>query len=130
MSFFSNTGAGFGEVKLQIDTLAADPAAKIGLRIAFLALGVEFLVLALSWSRLPPEVPLWYSRPYGESQLTGAWWLWLLPGGGLFINLVSIRWAGVVVATEKLLAQILVWVGAMTAVMGLAAVSKIVALML
>jgi len=30
--------------------------------------------------KLPPEVPLLYSRPWGESQLVKPYWLLILPG--------------------------------------------------
>lgn len=42
------------------------------------------------WQRLPPEVPLWYSRPWGEAQLTHPFWLFLLPLGSLSWFIVSV----------------------------------------
>jgi hypothetical protein len=32
---------------------------------------------------LPPEVPLWFSRPWGEDQLASPYWLILLPISGI-----------------------------------------------
>ncbi len=130
IGIFSDNKPSFELVKKQIDTLSTDRVAKLGLRTSFLSMGLSFLILALAWAKLPPEVPLLYSRPYGQSQLMPAWGLWLLPGLGLLINIVSIRWAGVVFETEKLLAQILIWVGGLTALMAMAAVIKVVLLML
>ena len=42
------------------------------------------------WQRLPPEVPLWYSRPWGENQLAHPLWLFLLPLGSVFWFMVSL----------------------------------------
>jgi hypothetical protein len=47
-------------------------------------------VIVWRWNRMPPLVPLWYSRPWGIDQLAQPIWLFLLPLGGLvlyFINL-------------------------------------------
>lgn len=36
-------------------------------------------LLAVFWARLPPVVPVWYSRPWGEDQLAKPVWLWAIP---------------------------------------------------
>lgn len=51
--------------------------------LLFFAFGI--LMIIVRWNRLPPSVPLWYSRPWGEDQLAGPFWLFLLPVGGLGI---------------------------------------------
>ncbi len=42
-------------------------------------------VLAIYWRHLPPQVPLLYTRPWGELQLVSPYYLWLIPivAGGL-----------------------------------------------
>ncbi|OGD02883.1 hypothetical protein A3D85_02290 [Candidatus Amesbacteria bacterium RIFCSPHIGHO2_02_FULL_47_9] len=37
-------------------------------------------VLLVWGNGLPSQVPLWYSRPWGEEQLAEAGWLWIIPG--------------------------------------------------
>lgn len=37
------------------------------------------LVLALRYSTLPPQIPLFYSLTWGESQLADWWYIFLLP---------------------------------------------------
>ncbi|HUW21243.1 MAG TPA: hypothetical protein VMW41_01110 [Candidatus Bathyarchaeia archaeon] len=37
------------------------------------------LLIFYSWNRLPPQIPLFYSRPWGEKQLASPLELWLLP---------------------------------------------------
>jgi hypothetical protein len=57
---------------------------------------VLFIVASIAlivwrWNRMPPLVPLWYSRPWGIDQLSSPIWLFLLPLGGLvwfFVNLI------------------------------------------
>lgn len=54
-------------------------------------LGLLSIVLLFSmWQRLPPEVPFWYSRPWGETQLAHPLWLLLLPLGSLSWVCISI----------------------------------------
>lgn len=112
----------------QVDNLALDKTAKLGLKIVFLSLAGNFLWLAAWWHKLPPEVPLLYSRAYGEGRLISQWGLWLLPILSLIINLISIRLAGSLIEKDKLLAQILVWLAALTTTMALVGLIKIVLL--
>ncbi|MDZ7587045.1 MAG: hypothetical protein U0946_04765, partial [Patescibacteria group bacterium] len=72
--------------------------------------------------------PLLYSRAYGEGRLINQWGLWLLPISSLIINLISIRLAGSLIEKDKLLAQILVWLAALTTTMALVGLIKIVLL--
>ena len=107
----------FKTVKKQVDTLASDQAAKNGLRLLFLTLGLSWLWLPVWWHKLPPQVPLFYSLPYGENRLADRWVLWLLPAGALIINLISIKAASNLIEKDKLLAQILVWLAAIVTTM-------------
>lgn len=116
--------------KKQVDNLALDKTAKLGLKTVFLSLAFSFWWLAVWWYKLPPEVPLLYSRAYGESRLINHWGLWLLPGFSSIINLISIRLAGSLIEKDKLLAQILIWLAALTTTMSLVSLIKIVLLVI
>lgn len=41
--------------------------------------------IGVKWQSLPPEIPLFYSRPWGEDQLTERLFIFLLPGLSLVI---------------------------------------------
>lgn len=45
--------------------------------------------IALRWNKLPPMVPLWYSRPWGIDQLALPYWLFILPIGGIILYSVN-----------------------------------------
>lgn len=47
--------------------------------VAVAAIVVTLGLLVVYWRSLPPEVPLWYSRPWGQEQLASPYWLWLVP---------------------------------------------------
>lgn len=42
------------------------------------------LVISIFYTRLPPEIPLWYSLPWGSERLSTPIWLFLLPVASLF----------------------------------------------
>lgn len=96
-------------IKEEIDQLSTDPTAKMGLRLGFLGLGASLLLLAVAWHRLPPELPLLYSRPYGQDQLINYWQIWLLPFMAGVIEIIAVRSASALIEKDKLLTHILVW---------------------
>ncbi|MFN4212396.1 MAG: hypothetical protein ACK4FL_00290 [Microgenomates group bacterium] len=54
----------------------------------YILLGSNFLMLTvfiLRWSKMPPEIPLFYSQPWGERQLADWWVIFLLP---IILNLL------------------------------------------
>lgn len=53
-----------------------------------LLLGADALMIItflLRFSRLPPQLPLFYSRQWGENQLADSWLIFVLP---IFLNLL------------------------------------------
>ncbi len=55
--------------------------------------GILFLIILLIsgvfWWQLPPEIPLFYSKPYGLPQLSQKIWFLLFPGLSLVAFLVT-----------------------------------------
>lgn len=43
------------------------------------------MVLAIRWKSLPPKVPLWYSKPWGEERLALPIFLFLIPLTALLV---------------------------------------------
>lgn len=121
-----NSKVSLSQVKSQIDNLAEDPVMKLILRVGLIGLGLSLMLLAITWKWLPPEVPLVYSRPYGESQLISAWGLWLIPLIGLIIEIVAIRFSGEVVAEDKLLARVVTGMASLVTVMALIGLIKVI----
>jgi hypothetical protein len=121
--------ANFYSLKQEIDELSLDPASKTGLRLCFFLIGLELILLAVFWHRLPPQVPLFYSRAYGEARLVNNWWLWLVPVTTFLIQLVSIRLAVKTKPEDHIWAQMLAWLGTILAAMGLATLGKIIGIM-
>jgi hypothetical protein len=51
---------------------------------------ISVFLWAVFFHRLPPVVPLWYSKPWGEDQLTNPVLLLVLPIGSLFWYITSL----------------------------------------
>lgn len=41
---------------------------------------LEISYILISWSKLPPQIPIFYSRPWGRDILSAPIFIWLLPG--------------------------------------------------
>jgi len=50
-----------------------------------LFVGIHILITAIFWWQLPPQIPLFYSLPYGSNQLASRTWVVLLPALSLFV---------------------------------------------
>lgn len=85
---------------------AGDPTSFFASRVSLGLIFLSFLALVFAWRYLPPEVPLFYSLPYGESQLAGRLFLWLLPVTSLLVFCLNFQLAIKFFPEEKLLAQI------------------------
>lgn len=55
--------------------------------IGLLLLSLFFFIFKLR--SLPPQVPLWFSRPWGQDQLASPYWLLLLPLTSLFVYIIN-----------------------------------------
>lgn len=49
----------------------------------------QTLFLLLVYRSLPREIPLFYSRPWGQDQLALRWMIWLIPGLSFIFFLVN-----------------------------------------
>lgn len=59
-------------------------------RVVLFLFVFALVILIWQWKMLPPMVPLWYSRPWGEDQLAYPFWLLILPFSGLFWHMINI----------------------------------------
>ena len=68
--------------------------------------------LVWRFRQLPPEVPLWFSRPWGEDQLASAYWLFLLPLSGFVWYIIDLL-IGIFVTTDDLIFTQLLFLSAL-----------------
>ncbi len=74
-------------------------------RYVFLLIQVGLLLFF--WKKLPPQVPLFYSLPWGERQLVGPIGFWLLPAICIVISLANFAFISLFFKEEKFLNKLL-----------------------
>lgn len=98
-------------MKLKIKTLFQD---KMVLRISklFILVLVIFLIIFIwKWKSLPPDLPLFYSLPRGNSQLGSPLLLLLLPGFSLLVFIINLVLSALFYSEENLIAKLLMITG-------------------
>lgn len=106
-----------------------DKIAKLSFRLNLVLLTAQGLVLLSSWRFLPPKLPLFYSRPWGEEQLTNALGLWLVPAFSLTVLLANLA-GSLLVREESLAKQMLAVAGVVFSFLGLVALVQIIRLII
>lgn len=80
--------------------------------LIFLAMLLTSIVaIALQWSKLPPQVPLYYSLPWGESQLAAPWEITILPTLATSIFITNLALTFILSRDNELLSQIFILTG-------------------
>jgi len=71
-------------------------------QIIILLIFLSLIFIALNWQRLPPQVPLFYSRPWGEDQLAPKIAIFLLPASSVGVFLINFLLAKFFIKKENL----------------------------
>lgn len=99
----------FKIAKEEFTYLMADKTLKSIIQLILLLMGLHIIGLAFFWTKLPPQLPLFYSRPWGESQLVERNYFLILPISTFILSLINLRLASILFKRELLISQVLVW---------------------
>lgn len=83
-----------------------DKTTNWALNLALVAIISSVIFLGLSWPKLPPQVPLFYSLPWGKEQLAPPVLLWFLPASSSVLVVINLFLVGLF-SSDKLLVRIL-----------------------
>ena len=89
-------------------------------------MSIQFVILVAKWPSLPSEVPLFYSRPWGEDQLVSPLWLLVLPISSVVCFIINGVFARIVFGRETLLSTLLLWSIVLMALLATIGLSKII----
>src|SRR3990172_6215750 len=70
-------------------SLTTDRFAFSILIFCILSILAQVSLILVSWGKLPPELPLFYSRPWGEAILASPLFLWILPTVAAFLTIAN-----------------------------------------
>lgn len=87
---------------------------------------VQILILIWRFTNLPSQVPLYYSLPWGETQLASASVLFLLPTFSIVILLINNLFSISLASTNTLLSRILIFASLAVSFFFLVTLAKIV----
>lgn len=83
-------------------------------------------ILIWKWRALPPLVPIWYSRPWGASQLASPYWLLILPLASIAFYAVDLLVSIYVTSEYLIFTQILFLSSLIVSVLSFVALLKII----
>lgn len=65
------------------------PYLRLSLSLALFFSLASFVLITVFWAKMPPQVPLFYSRPWGEEILAPPYLLFILPFASLLVLLIN-----------------------------------------
>ena len=105
--------------------LLSDRVNRYGLGISTIVLLVGFTMFAFKVWDLPPLVPIFYHRPWGEPQFGLPFHLPLVLLGGIGVLIINVTLARAVHKTIILLARTLIWVSVLVSLLATIAVLEV-----
>ncbi len=95
--------------RMNLPLLWKDRVIGLALRLNLILIFVFAGILIFFYWRLPPEIPLFYSRPWGGEQLASTFFLLALFALLLMMMVVNTVFSSVIFKKELLLTQIISW---------------------
>lgn len=100
--------------QIEIDSLLKDKNASLATKSSFILIALSWLGLVFFWHKLPPQIPILYSRPRGEEQLLDKPFIILLPGLATSLTVINLKLASSFFSSQKPLAYFLIWFNLIT----------------
>ena len=91
---------------------------------------IQFIFLIYQFNNLPPQVPLFYSLPWGEAQLVPATYFFLLPVFSIIVLLLNSFLATIFNLNSELLSYLLNISSLLFSSLSLTALLKIIAIII
>lgn len=88
-------------MKEKISKLLKVEKFKMATRACLFFFTLSLLILILKWPNLPPELPLYYSLPWGEEQLVNPLGLLILPLSSFFIFILNFSLASLFLGKKE-----------------------------
>lgn len=117
------------KIYAELDSLLQTAGSKQLIRYNFIITGLIWVLFSAGYHLLPPEIPLWFSRPAGQDQLADKVWLWLVPSLVSILLLINIRFAVKFWQKLNLLAQIILYSQLVSSILALIIIVKLLVLL-
>lgn len=57
--------------------------------VSLISILAQVSLILVSWGKLPPQIPIFYSKPWGNTILASPIFLWVLPAMAVFVCTVN-----------------------------------------
>lgn len=109
--FMFTSGLSLSQVRTDTKEIWGDKIAGAGVKlstaIVLAQIGSAFFISA----KVPPEVPLFFSRPWGIAQLASSLSVYWLVGWGILLWFIHLVLAISLFKKDKIMSRIIVWTG-------------------
>jgi hypothetical protein len=102
----------------------------VNVPLALIFLGLQILIILLAWRYLPPQIPLFYSRPWGQEQLVDPLMIFVLPGLSLATIVVNSFLNSIVGKEEVLIRRVLTTTASLFSFLSLVTLVQIIRLVI
>ena len=99
---------------------------KIPAVLNLLAIIMSFTYLGFRVRELPPQIPLWHTLPWGNTQLSSPVFLWLIPASLTLFFIINIFLEIFVFNKSDFLAKLLCWQGVLVSFLGLLTLWRVI----
>jgi hypothetical protein len=118
------------QIRLELHTFLENRIIRITTYASGVLCVITIVRPLLFWKTLPPDVPLWFSRPWGLERLASLYWLFLPPLSSLTWLLVTMGVSIRFLKEHLVFSQILSVVTLLTCAMSCITVATIISLVI
>lgn len=118
------------DLKEQSDNLFADKLLFFIFLFCMLSTLMQSLLILTSFSKLPPQIPLFYSKTWGEAMLAPVLYIWILPAISVCVYCLNVLICKFLTAHDKFLIRALFISSAIVTTAAFLDTSKIISLLI
>jgi hypothetical protein len=96
------------------------------IKVNIVVISIQFLAIVFFITDLPPQIPLFYSRPWGESQLTSPLMLIILPIFSIAFFIVDTLLAAAFLEKKIFFSRLLIYSSNLVSIFNLITIIKII----
>ncbi len=97
------------KAKQEFNTLFAQKNSRLAIIFSLIFILATFLATLIFYNQMPPEMPLFYNRPWGEEQLVSKQTFLIVIIASLIMVIINLRLASIFFKRNKILSQITIW---------------------